>query len=83
MIPTQEHGRKIGNVSMESCSQILEESRIVQDLVWFGGGNSETINSTRFLYAQRCIIVSNETEFFFLQLPKFLSEITKVRLICL
>lgn len=83
MIPTQEDGRKIGNVSMESCSQILEESRIVQDLVWFGGRNSETINSTRFWYPQRCIIVSNETEFFLLQSPKFLSEITKIRLICL
>lgn len=66
MIPTQEDGRKIGNVSMESCSQISEESRIVRYLVWFGGRNSETINSTRFLYPQRCLIVSNETEFFFL-----------------
>lgn len=83
MIPTQEDGRKIGNVSMESCSQILEESRIVRYLVWFGGRNSETINSTRFLYPQRCLIVSNETEFFFLQSPKFLSEIIKIRLICL
>ena len=47
MISSQKGGRKIGNISLESCSQILEKTRI-QDSVPFAGRKQTamTINST-------------------------------------
>ena len=35
MIPRQNGGIKIENISMESCSQILEETKRIQDPVQF------------------------------------------------
>lgn len=37
MIPSQKGGRKIGNVTLESCSKILEEIRKIQNPVQFTG----------------------------------------------
>ena len=35
VIPIQKGWEKIGNVSLESCNQIIEDTRRIQDLVWF------------------------------------------------
>ena len=37
MIPSQRGGRKFGNTSLESCSQVVEETRKIQDTVQFSG----------------------------------------------
>lgn len=55
VIPSQEGGGEIRNVSLESCSQILQETRI-QNLVQFTGRKQNLKNnSTRILYPQRYI----------------------------
>lgn len=33
VMPRQESGRKIGNINLESCGQILKEMRIIENLV--------------------------------------------------
>lgn len=37
MIPSHKGGRKTGHVSLESCSQILEETRRIYDPFQFTG----------------------------------------------
>lgn len=33
VMPSQEGGRKVGNIHLESCSQMLKETRRTEDLI--------------------------------------------------
>ena len=37
VVPIQKGGSKIGNISLESCSQISEETRRIHYSIWFTG----------------------------------------------
>ena len=50
MIPSQKGGRTFKNISLESCSLALENTRRNQDL------GQLIINSVKIYYLQRCVI---------------------------
>lgn len=69
MIPSQKDARKTGTVSLESHSQILAETRRIQDLVYIKGkykNLKDAFNNTRNWYPQNILLKRNFSKIAFI-----------------